>query len=49
VQIGSADDQPDMTRLPDGVEGTACVFPRLFVGLTHRGGMAGIIAGVVQT
>lgn len=53
VAIGDYDHQLDLERehdpLPHGAVGPPTNYPRLFVGLTRGGGLAGVVTYVVQT
>jgi hypothetical protein len=39
----------DKSNLPEGTEITGCVLPRLALGLTHNGSLAGLFGYTVQT
>lgn len=51
VRIGdyAALHELDETRLPKGTEVVGCVLPRLAIGLTRRGSLAGVFGYTVQT
>jgi hypothetical protein len=51
IRIGdrTALDDLDSAEYPDGTDTTGCVLPRLAVGLTRAGSLAGLFGYVVQT
>ena len=49
VRIGDADALQELDELPDGTEIAGCVLPRMAIGITANGSLAGVFGHCVQT